>query len=113
MAKYMGSSATQVLRDTHFRVSAPGSDTTVTERADWLAQGHLFLKACEEGTAEAPKDDKKLRRLAAFDWMLGVDWQLQCCVGVGLRAFVPQPEDKTPVHLRPLLNLNLDKGLQC
>lgn len=63
-----------------------------------------------QGEVEGEAKPKRVQRMAAFDWLLAVDWQLQCCLGRGLSEFLPSASAHLPLHRRPMLCLSLDKG---
>lgn len=110
---YGCSLATEVLRDTHFRLDAPGENIKAEDRAEWSQQVTRLLHtlAAEDAEDVVEEKQKKLQRMSSFVWLLSVDWMLQVIGGphMGLKAF-HGPAEGVPIQERHHLSICLDKG---
>ena len=103
----------QALRDTHFRAEAPGDTFSDADKAVYLKASDVVLHGVDHSSDTGPGMPSKVikyHRVAAQDWILGVDHQLQTLIGKGLSAFEPRKYDVVPVDKRLHLAVCLDKG---
>ena len=103
----------QALRDTHFRAEAPGDTFSDADKAAYLKASEDVLHGVDHSSDTGPGMPSKVvkyHRVAAQDWILGVDHQLQTMIGRGLSAFEPRMIDVVPVEKRFHLAACLDKG---
>ncbi len=102
----------KVLRDTSFRIEAPGENIKAEDKADWIQQVTTLLqtlKAEDDEFAAEKYQEKKLQRMCSSHWLLSRDWMLQVIAGFGLKAFQGTPSG-VPVNERHRLSVCLDNG---
>lgn len=97
------------MRDTHYRVEAPGSAVAEETAKDWSARSKRFFEELVDDSVEL-QPPTKMQRVCAFDWAKAVDWKLQVMTGHGLAAMQPVENDARSIQDRSHLSLVLDKG---
>ena len=97
------------MRDARFRPEAPGSSCTAPEIAEWRHAAEAFLTA--QSTSEKTVLPKGTwHRIASYDLLCGLDWQLTVCAGTGWNAFDSNLQLDFPIHKRMRATMVWDKG---
>ncbi len=102
------------MRDTRFRMAAAGEVATEKQKASYKARGDALvqkLKGLEAAEVLQRKcqQPKKMQRLATWEVLHGLNWQLGM-LGIPLSAFMPQEREEREFHLRPHLSIISDTG---
>ena len=77
----------QALRDTHFRAEAPGDTFSDADKEAYLKAAEDVLHGVDHSSDTGPGMPSKVvkyHRVAAQDWIVGADHQLQTLIGRGL-----------------------------
>ena len=103
------------MRDARFRPDEPGFASQKKDLAEWRVRVESFLAsqlAVDGDRSSAAAGRQRWNRIATFDLVCGIDWQLQASVGIkGLAHFqVDEMRPLAPMHLRPRLTIVWDKG---
>ena len=104
------------MRDARFRPDAPGAACKASEVAEWRAQVESFLAAELAADAAAGANKKvtisKWHRLATFDLVCGMDWQMKAGLGIdGWNTFASSSDfPKHRLQFRPRCSIVWDKG---
>lgn len=79
---------------------AAGRQITALHVAEWKSELIELLRVLSADDGPKPASEKKVARLATYDLVCSLDWQLQLA-GVGLKQFLPMKSDSlTPIHQR-------------
>ena len=71
------------MRDLRLRPDDPGTVCKTEEIAEWWVRVETFLAAelANEGTQSSSVQNAKWHRLATFDLICGMDWQIRASLG--------------------------------
>lgn len=74
------------MRDLRLRPDDPGTVCKKEEIAEWRVRVESFLQAelANEGTLSNKVQNAKWHRLATFDLVCGMDWQIRAALGLAI-----------------------------